>query len=293
MSGTSAAQGEVVNPLANPFVGPRPLERGQPIFGRDREIDDLYYLLSSERIVLFHSPSGAGKSSLLQAGLIPRLQAQFDVWAPVRVNLAPDDARRSGEGGSSLDETLGLLSTAPANFSANDAAGVNRYVRSCILGFEAEVPKELQRPADQIEKMTLAEYVATRPQRRSAPKNIVLVFDQFEEVLTTDPNSYEPKRTFFYQLGQLLKDPHIWAIFALREDYLAAFDPYSWLVPTNLKNRFRLDLLKYDAAKEAIEKTAQLAGKSFSVEAIFSLMTSLESIKVELAGGEFFFTNGA
>jgi hypothetical protein len=300
MSGTSAAQGELVNP----FVGPRPLERGQPIFGRDKEIDDLYYLLSAERIVLFYSPSGAGKSSLLQAGLIPRLQAQFDVWAPVRVNLAASDA--DGVNGSGADESsqmledfspryleqLDLSSPVPLDVDTKFAVGLNRYVRSCILGFEAEVPKERQRPADVIEKMTLAEYVASRPRRRSAPKDIVLIFDQFEEVLTTDPSSYEAKRSFFYQLGQLLKDPHIWAIFALREDYLAAFDPYSWLVPTNLKNRFRLDLLKYDAAKEAIRKTAELAGKSFSVEAIFSLMTSLESIKVELAGGKFFLLMG-
>ena len=47
--------------LPNPFVGPRPIERGQPIFGRDQEIDQLYYLLSAERIVLFHSPSGPAK----------------------------------------------------------------------------------------------------------------------------------------------------------------------------------------------------------------------------------------
>ena len=62
---------------ANPFVGPRPFETGRKIFGRDREIDDLYYLLSAERIVLLHSPSGAGKSSLVQAGLIPRLNERF------------------------------------------------------------------------------------------------------------------------------------------------------------------------------------------------------------------------
>ena len=73
--------------LANPFVGPRPIEAGQKIFGRDREINELYYLLSAERIVLLHSPSGAGKSSLIQAGLMPRLQELFDVWGPTRLNL--------------------------------------------------------------------------------------------------------------------------------------------------------------------------------------------------------------
>lgn len=56
MTGSKPLLGE------NPFVGPRPLEIGQRIFGRDREIDELYYLLSAERVVLLHSPSGAGKS---------------------------------------------------------------------------------------------------------------------------------------------------------------------------------------------------------------------------------------
>lgn len=298
MSGISAAPGELVNP----FVGPRPLERGQPIFGRDKEIDDLYYLLSAERIVLFHSPSGAGKSSMLQAGLLPRLRQQFDVWAPVRVSLAPNDGvNNSGTGERSslmddiaarLSERFDLTDLDSKSLDTNDPALVNRYVRSCILGFEAEVPKELQRPADAIEKMTLAEYVATRPRRRLAPKNIVLIFDQFEEILTTDPSSVEPKRRFFYQLGQLLKDPHIWAIFALREDFLAAFDPYSSLVPTNLKNRFRLDLLKNDAAEEAIRKTAELAGKTFSSEAMISLLVSLEMMKVQLPDGEFVYRCG-
>jgi tetratricopeptide (TPR) repeat protein len=259
MNGTSAVQGQ----LANPFVGPKPLERGQSIFGRDREIDELYYLLSAERVVLFHSPSGAGKSSLLQAGLLPRLQAQFDVWAPVRVSLPP--------GSDSFDDII----------------EVNRYVRSCILGFEAEVPKNLQRPAEVIGKMTLAEYVASRPRRKSAPKNVVLIFDQFEEILTVDPISVLDKHAFFEQLGQLLKDQHIWAIFALREDYLAPLDPYASLVPTFLKNRFRLDLLGRDAAGEAIEKTAELAGRSFTFEALKRLVQDLAMMMVQQPDGSF------
>jgi len=140
----------------NPFVGPRPIEKGQPIFGRDLEIAQLYDLLCAERVVLLHSPSGAGKSSIIQAGLIPRLAELFDVWRPVRVNLP---------------------------LPSGSAAGINRFVRSCNLGFEAGVPKRLQRDQDAISEMTLAAYVAGRPQRPSAPRNIVLIFDQFEEAL--------------------------------------------------------------------------------------------------------------
>ena len=49
----------------NPYVGPRPFETGQTLYGREREIAALRYMLTSERIVLLYAPSGAGKSSLV------------------------------------------------------------------------------------------------------------------------------------------------------------------------------------------------------------------------------------
>jgi Flp pilus assembly protein TadD/CRP-like cAMP-binding protein len=249
MSGSSSA---------NPFVGPRPIERGQPIFGRDAEIEGLYYLLSAERIVLFHSPSGAGKSSLLQAGLLPRLAQQFDVWIPVRVSLPP----------------------------GNDAA-TNRYVRSVNLSFEAEVPEGLRRAENAIAGMSLAEYFMDRPRRRSAPGNTVLIFDQFEEILTVDPMAFEARREFFSQLGTLLQNPRIWAVFALREDYLAQLDPFADQLPTHLKNRFRLDLLRREAAEEAIRRSAEGAGRSFAPEALRQLTADLAKMQVQLPSGEF------
>ncbi len=58
----------------NPFVGPRPIQRGEPLYGRSAEIRELYNRLTSRRIVVLHSPSGAGKTSLVLAGLIPQLR---------------------------------------------------------------------------------------------------------------------------------------------------------------------------------------------------------------------------
>ena len=49
-------------------------------------------LIIAERIVLLHSPSGAGKTSLIQAALIPRLlKNRFQVLPVVRVNLDSTD----------------------------------------------------------------------------------------------------------------------------------------------------------------------------------------------------------
>ena len=80
---------------ANPYVGPRAFTAGERLFGRDRELADLVDLVIAERIVLLHAPSGAGKSSLLQAGLTPRLRAEGLVVLPVaRVDLPPPIACR-------------------------------------------------------------------------------------------------------------------------------------------------------------------------------------------------------
>src|SRR5258705_10912324 len=90
----------------NPYPGPRPFRAGENLYGRDREITQLFYLLSAERIVVLHSPSGAGKSSLLHGGLVPRLQRErFDVWPTIRL-------------------------------SAPTAGAGNRFVRSTILSLE-------------------------------------------------------------------------------------------------------------------------------------------------------------
>ena len=58
----------------NPYVGPRAFMTGEALYGRDRELRKLLGLLVAERIVLLHSPSGAGKTSLVQAALMPRLE---------------------------------------------------------------------------------------------------------------------------------------------------------------------------------------------------------------------------
>ena len=244
----------------NPFVGPHPIEKGQRIFGRDREIEELYYLLSAQRIVLLHSPSGAGKSSLIHAGLIPRLAGHFDVWGPARVNEAPPAAT---------------------------SVAVNRYVRSVNLQFESQIPLSRQRLSGAVGGATLGEYVANRPRRRSAPDNVVLIFDQFEEVLTADPLAIEAKREFFRQLGELLRDPKVWALFAIREDYLAQFDPYAEMLPTHLKNRFRLDLLTREATHEAIVQTVESGGRTATEFAVDKIVRDLATMQVQRIDGTF------
>ena len=72
--------------VGNPYVGPASFRSGDPLYGRDQEREDLVDLLVAERIVLLYSPSGAGKTSLIQAALIPALRNDgFEVLPVIRV----------------------------------------------------------------------------------------------------------------------------------------------------------------------------------------------------------------
>ena len=74
----------------NPYVGPMPFQEGQTLHGRSREVMDLIDLLIVNRIVVLHSPSGAGKTSLVQASLIPELEREgFQALPIMRVSLTP------------------------------------------------------------------------------------------------------------------------------------------------------------------------------------------------------------
>src|SRR5947209_6774876 len=82
---------------ANPFVGLRPFESEESLlfFGRGAQTAELLELLYSNHFVAVVGRSGCGKSSLIRAGLIPKLQAGFlvvdrDRW--VVATMKPGDA---------------------------------------------------------------------------------------------------------------------------------------------------------------------------------------------------------
>jgi len=71
-----------------PYVGPRPFERTDQsiFFGRNREANDLLSLIIAHPVVLLYAQSGAGKTSLLNAKLIPMLEEKrFEVLPIARV----------------------------------------------------------------------------------------------------------------------------------------------------------------------------------------------------------------
>ncbi len=239
----------------NPYAGPRSIggvhHQDEKLYGRDREVGDLLDLVITDRIVLLYSPSGAGKTSLLQAGLIPALRRhRFTVRPIARVHFEP-----------------------PPEARFNAASG-NRYTLSVLLSLEEALPKGERTDPAALAQMTLAGYLDAHP------RGDVLIIDQFEEVLSVDPTDQAEKVEFFGQLGDALRARHRWAVLSMREDYLARCDAYLDLIPTRLSNTFRLDLLNRDAAVAAMRGPALDRNVEFAEDAAKELADNLRRITV-------------
>jgi len=250
---------------ANPYIGPRPFTTGEKIYGRNPAVIKLSNRLIAERFVLLYSPSGAGKTSLIQAGLIPRLE--FD-----------EEMRILSKGDK---PNLGLIRVGlevPRELGATEGK-VNRYVFSTLLSLEQGLPPELQMDPYDLIGLNLPTYLNLRMQRGNEPSNVVLIFDQFEEILTLDPVNRNQKRVFFEQLGAALRNRQRWALFAMREEFVGGLDPYLRLIPARL-SRFRLDLLEEPTARQAIQKPVQELGIEFADDAAQQLVDDLRKVRL-------------
>ncbi|MBX0328276.1 hypothetical protein K2Z83_11375 [Oscillochloris sp. ZM17-4] len=241
---------------SQPFLGPRPFQTGETLYGRDYEARSLLSMLVAERIVLLHSPSGAGKTSLIQAALIPLLEERaFTVLPTVRVGEEP-----------------------PAGWPGN------RYARAMLRSLEEGAPAEQRLPPAEIEPLGLAGYLARRAPAE-ADQDTVLIIDQFEEVLTRDPTDTAAKLAFFRELGAALQLPRLWALVVIREEYVAALEPFARRIPSRLASHFRLDLLGVEGALEALREPPRAAGVDFPAALAARLVDDLRRVNVQQADG--------
>ena len=97
------------NAALEPFPGPRAFEpEEERLFcGRDEEKNDLRDLIQTYSVVLLYSQSGAGKTSLLQAGLQPALRKDGIETLTARVGRATDRERGSPSGNIYVHSALG------------------------------------------------------------------------------------------------------------------------------------------------------------------------------------------
>jgi hypothetical protein len=276
-----------VSARQNPYVGPRAFTRTEQLWGREREIAELVDLLIAERIVLLFSPSGAGKTSLLEAGLRKALEAErFHVLPTMRVSAQPGPSVTLAPGTNPYvaGALLCLDKALPPGESLFD--GTTPIALASIDRVAAAVATSAAATASTASTGTAAGNAANASGSGTiSTQATVLFFDQFEEVLSLNPADQARKEEFFAQVGQVLRDRNRWAIFAMREEYVAPLDPYLRPIPTRLATRYRLDLLGPAAALEAIQQPAETQGVHFTPEAATVVVNDLRRIKAPKLGG--------
>jgi tetratricopeptide (TPR) repeat protein len=249
----------------NPYVGPRPFERWDRdlFFGRDREANEVLSLVIAHRALLLYAQSGAGKTSLLNAKLIPLLEKEgFEILPVARVR--------------------GLI---PEDIQPKDIP--NLYVFNTLMSWT-----EKEADPRRLAQMSLADFLKEREHltdEEGLPSARVVIFDQFEELFAFYQEHWEDREKFFEQVRDALEgDPLLRVVFVVREDYIAQLDPYASLLPEKLRTRFRLERLRERAALSAV--TGPLAKakpeRSFAEGVAEQLVEELLKIRVATGAGE-------
>jgi len=218
--------------------------------GRSSELDRLYELVTTYAITLLFGKSGMGKSSLLQAGLIPRLRQTGYYPIYIRIDFGMPD----------------LL----------------QQVKDTIYAETVKVDKNFK-PAGE---RTLWEYLH-RESILDGLLSPVLIFDQFEEYFTRGRTERKQEEiiNFVREMSDLIENKipdtvqrklmdeddivdstyqkaDYKIIFSFREEYLPQFEGLKFRIPSLKDSRFRLTHLIgknalaaiLEPGKEIIEK---------------------------------------
>jgi WD40 repeat protein len=222
-------------------------------FGRDHETELVVANLTAARLTLLYAPSGVGKSSVLRAGVVPRLR-----------ELASEDDE---------EEELAIARSA--------VAYVSEWSSAPLEAAAAEIERALIAPHCNPAAATVPPPSLDPAWLRDAMKAagvgiLYLILDQFEEYLFYHPpytDSDELPTTLSDILAAPDLDVHI--LLSVREDALAGLDRFKGRVPHLFGNYLRLAHLTREAARSAVEGPVEIYNRHVTADQAMSVEPAL------------------
>lgn len=241
-------------------------EQNNIFFGRDEDIEKLNQLVSTQQQVLLYSKSGLGKSSLINAGLIPLLKRETPSLKIIQIRFTAfqENQIEAYKAGRLLTPIGTILSEIPKNPSFIDKVWDGSYSLWSRL------------KSQQLNNI-------------SPSSNFIFIFDQFEELFTyPEEDIYDFKKQFaevLYdtlpknfekvlsirqkrnpdilsdeELRKLYHPLNIKTLMAIREDRYSQLNLLNDFLPDAMHNRYALEPLSVKQAELAIVLPAQQIG---------------------------------
>jgi tetratricopeptide (TPR) repeat protein len=261
----------------HPWLGLHPFteENQHYFFGRTAEIRDIFLRVREQPLTVLYGQSGLGKTSLLRAGLIPKLRVErfrpvrilldFDAAAPlliVQVRAALADACSGEEADAaallarwkpldSLWEIFAHESLRPPDLAEHPPVLIfDQFEEVFTLGEEGTVA----RIADEGGRAEIAELIGQLSDviEGRAPAALAPAFDR------------DPQRALAYDFGPTATR----VVISLREDYLAQLEQWKGILPSLMRNRMPLRLLSGPQALEAVVRPASMGARPLVSEEV-------------------------
>ena len=240
-------------PEPNPFPGLRPYGPNEAhlFFGREVHVEALLDKLCHQRLTAVIGSSGSGKSSLVLAGILPRLRrgyrTQFANQAGVRSAWCIARMRPGDDPTRNLAIALRGALAAGADEEQEEAADAGDALELALL--DAQLRRN---------QLGLSEAAAGLLQGRD--ENLLLIVDQFEELfrfraLTRSRSSIHDPAAAFVQLllraTQQAQVP-IYVMLTMRSDFLGECIQFTGLPEAINEGQYLLPLLNRDQREQVI-----------------------------------------
>lgn len=222
---------------ARPYPGLRPFGKNEwPIFfGRERMTEEVISRLIGQRLLVVHGDSGCGKSSLIYAGVLPRLEQE----------AARGGTRWLTAAAAPGDQPLWNLALALARLHGKaDEADVVALRR--VLNFGREAGK------------AIGELV-----RHDPNEHLCILVDQFEELFshTKRADSNEGGLLIEFLLGVLgQRPPGIYVVVTMRSEFLGACAKFPGFAEAVNATQYLLPRMEHPDLLRAIREPATLFG---------------------------------